>query len=55
MARLVLLLSALMVLALAVDASAFGGQYRRGVWREAGRQYQRLQYNAARYSDRAYF
>jgi hypothetical protein len=50
-----LLLSVLMVVALAIDAAEFGGQYRRAVWRETSRQYQMLQHKAARYVDLSRF
>jgi hypothetical protein len=46
-----LLPSVLMVVALAIDAAEFGGQYRRAVWREASRQVQMLQYKVAYYLD----
>ena len=46
-----LLLSVLMVVALAIDAVEFGGQHRRAVWREASRQVQMLQYEVAYYLD----
>ena len=52
--RAVLLLSIIMVGALAVDAAEFGGHYRKVVWREAGRQGQTLQHRAARLVDLGY-
>jgi hypothetical protein len=48
---LLLLLSVLLLTALAIDAAEFGGQYRRAVWREASRQVQMLQYKVAYYLD----
>jgi hypothetical protein len=53
--RALLLLSALLVVALAIDISAFGGHFRRAVWREAIRQYQTPQYKATRSVDMTYF
>ena len=52
--RAVLLLSIIMIGALAVDAAEFGGHYRKVVWREAGRQGQTLQHRAARLVDLGY-
>jgi hypothetical protein len=52
--RGLLLLSVLMIVALAIDAAEFGGQYRRAVWREAIRQGHTLQYKAARSVDLGY-
>ena len=52
--RGLVLLFALMLVLLAVDAAEFGGKYRRAAWREAIRQGQILQYKAARYVDLGY-
>jgi hypothetical protein len=52
--RGLVLLFALMLVLLAVDAAEFGGQYRRAAWREAIRQGQILQHKAARYVDLGY-
>lgn len=53
MPRTGLLLLSLMVVALAIDAFAFDGQYRTAVWREASHQVQMLEYKAARYFENA--
>jgi hypothetical protein len=40
--RILLLLSALMAVALAIDASEFSGRHRRAVWSEANYQIQQF-------------
>jgi hypothetical protein len=47
--RSLLFVSALIIVALAVDAWAFGGQYRRSALREANYQTQQFAYKVAGY------
>ena len=47
--RILLFLSALLVVALAIDASAYGGRYRKAVMFEANYQTQQFAYKASRY------
>jgi len=47
--RILLFLSALMIVALAIDASAHGGRYRKAVMFEANYQMQQFAYRASRY------